>query len=345
MRRYEDIFEEMLSCYDIPPEKDSSEYIRVEMLAHQIFALSAELDRAEKSLFISTAEGEFLDRHALSLGIMRKNGGRAKGLIEFSVDMPLDYDLTIPMGSVVCQGDDISLQYETTQEKILEKGNLSVSVNAQALGDGRKYNCSIGKVLTAVFAPAAIDRVRSITHFSGGCEKESDFSLRKRLTERVSKVPTGANAQSYVNLALEDEEIMSAAVKVIDADRIGVYVYGNGCTVSENALERTALRLKEQRGLFTEISVINAQEENINLIVYINTDDEFEELSIRAETLITDYINALGVGESFYRAGLIAYLMDNLPINNVIIPSSVEDTVFQANQVAAVGEIRVMKED
>ena len=101
---YNEILERMtekfteLSGYE--PERASDIGIRLKLLAGELFALDSEIDWMKKQMFPNTASGEQLELHALQRGLTRRRGRKAVGEIAFRLEMPAEYDVIIPAGTI-----------------------------------------------------------------------------------------------------------------------------------------------------------------------------------------------------------------------------------------------------
>ena len=74
--------------------------IRLKVLAGEIFSAYTNLDWLQRQVFPQTAQGSQLDYHAQQRGIQRKSAVCSQGMLEFSREAALLYDVTIPEGTV-----------------------------------------------------------------------------------------------------------------------------------------------------------------------------------------------------------------------------------------------------
>ena len=88
--------------------------------------------------FISTSEGEWLDRRLEDLGMTRKLGSMAFGIITIGRDAASPIGISIPVGTVF--EADNGAQFATTELASLPVGGISVNVPARAVAKGSNAN-------------------------------------------------------------------------------------------------------------------------------------------------------------------------------------------------------------
>ena len=328
MRNYDEILNEMkekykeLSKVDVLEGSDID--IRLRVLAGELYALFARLDYIERQSFFATAEGEYLERHAMELGLERRKAAKARGEITFRLKEPLDYILNIPAGAVCAAGD--SLRFITTDACNIAPGMLSATAPCEAEEGGTEYNTAENTVTTIVSASSVIDSVNNSQMFTGGTDIESDEKLRERLIDFCSFIPSGANEEFYKNLIYSVGGISSVSVSSSDKGVVDIYVWGKGEAASESLISELTAVCNENKYIGTLINVQNAGIYEYSLFINVTPDACSIETARQA---IIDaaqvYFESLNIGDPVYKGTLGAYLLANTPIKNYSFPSALSD--------------------
>lgn len=159
-------------------------------LTHELFLW---LKYIEKQRFVTTADGEFLDRHGQQYAIARLAPSFSEGEVVF-VGTPTR---PIPAGLEIDRTDGV--RYTVTEAAIVSGlGSVTLKVRAQAAGKS-------GNAIAAT--PVSLLEVNDDLTSSGtvpaagiglGADEESDESLRQRILHRLQYPPHGGAAHDYV---------------------------------------------------------------------------------------------------------------------------------------------------
>lgn len=157
-----------------------------------MYELHQRLAFVERQKFASTAEGEWLDRHAFEIGLSRNPAAKATGTVTFTATGAL----TVAPGAVLARTDGV--QFVTTLGGTLTiAGTLSLPVVAVVAGKagvtaaGTPLSIVSNVVGTATIAVDASGLV-------GGADDEGDEDLRARILFRKRFPPHGGAAPDYV---------------------------------------------------------------------------------------------------------------------------------------------------
>lgn len=146
-----------------------------------------------KQRFISTADGEFLDRHGVVYGIARLAASYAKGKVSFTGTA----GITIPAGAEMQRAD--GLRYRTSTSALIDGlGNVILSVIA--LEPGSAGNAVAGTAVSLTAARTGVS-LAGVVHADGiglGADEEGDESYRARLLHHLRLPPHGGAAHDYV---------------------------------------------------------------------------------------------------------------------------------------------------
>lgn len=146
------------------------------------FELRYLIDEMGRTHFPQDAVGEFLDNCGEYFKCSRKPSTNSNGELLFYLDdgETKNYDIVIPIASIVSTDDEEGFEVETNMEVTLPAGQNSIPIPAQSIEDGEEYNISAGK-LTVL--NDEIDELLVINpkDFTGGTDAEDDDSYRERI--------------------------------------------------------------------------------------------------------------------------------------------------------------------
>lgn len=329
------------------PDDASDVGIRMKVLAGEVYSLCSAMDWLKTQTFAQTAQGEQLDLRAQERGLARKPPTAAEGFLTFGRTTPLWYSAGIPVGTVCSTTGDAPVRYVTTQETVLPQGELSVTVPAQAEQGGRSGNTQAGTITVMTTPPPAMESVANPAAFTGGEDSESDGELCARLMQSYAGVSNGMNASFYREFSLQYDGVYSVGVlpRENGAGTVGVYLGGKGGVPPQEVIAQVRKNLNELREINVAVSVAAAQTVPITVDVTIvpaeNVSvDEAKEACAQA---ITDYFNALSVGEPFLLAALGVLIYTTGKIRNYVFTSSVmADRKMNANQLAVCSNMNIM---
>lgn len=349
METYDAILERMVETYEEESGarvEDVSEIgLRLRVLAGELFRLETSLDWLERQAFPQTATGKQLDLHGDLQGVFRKPAEQAKGTVTFSRYLPLTFDLVVPQGTVCATSGEPVIQYETTQDGILEAGELTVDVPVKALEAGAAGNTAAGYVTTLVSAPTGIHYVSNQGAITGGREEEEDEAYRQRILDSLGHSPSGANGDYYRKIALEQEGI--TAVQVVPrssgAGTVTLYVWGEGAAPSASVLQELREKLESAREIGVNVTVQAATE--VPMTVHIQIEPEpsvdFAWAKEQVAQAITAYGETRQIGDPFYLTDVTKAALNAAPLAKVAYPSSMMDVDPMVGYRITVGTVQV----
>ncbi len=214
MKTVEEIYAEMLSCFGdrtgLEPREGCDLSARMYALAAQVCSLYIQADWVVRQAFPQTAEGEYLDRHALLRGLERKQAVAAQGVVRFHAGEEAASPREIPQGTV-CMTAGL-IRFETTRADVVEAGALTADVPVRALEPGAAGNIAAGAIVSMAVAPIGISWCTNPQPCAGGADGEGDGELRERVLDTFKRLPNGANAAFYQQGALSFDQVAAAAV-------------------------------------------------------------------------------------------------------------------------------------
>lgn len=303
MQSYDEILQSMTDKYTelsgITPFENSDIGIRLRVVAGEIYSSAVNLMWLKRQMFVSTAQGEYLDMHAKERGLLRREATPAFGEVTFSVSEALSENVSIPKGTIVATFGSL-LRFETTKDAVLFAGELSVTVSAKSIGTGREYNVLKGKISVMITPPAGIDLVENSEAFTGGCDAESDESLRERIQNSIRFPANSTNCAYYEALAEGVNGVSSASAVALGrgSGTVDVYIAGDGSVVSDETLTSVQRLLSKEREVNVDVLVKKAQPSPVDLYLEVILQEGygFDDVKDRCRKNISDFIAHRGVG-------------------------------------------------
>ena len=310
--------EEYTQLSGIVPQETSDIYVRLSVLAGEIFNTAVNMEWLKNQVFPSTATGEYLDRHAEERGLTRRQASYATGSVVFSLEQVAAYDMVIPAGTMVATDSLEPLCFETISEAVVYAGTYSAYADIKAVDKGSKWNVAQNRIKLIVTSVAGDFTVTNPDPCVSGAETESDESLRERVISSYKNTSNGTNCAYYEKIALEFPGVDSAAVvpRGRGAGTVDVYIACGGSDASEETVEEVQNKLSKLREVNVDVAVYNANSAVINLVLNLEVKDgyEFSEVSDECVRAIKEYIASRGVGGSVLltEAGECVYHIDGV---------------------------------
>lgn len=303
LQTYDEILKAMTDKYTelsgIVPAEASDIAIRLRVLAGELYSGAVNLQWLKRQMFSSTASGEYLDMHAEERGITRRKATVSYGKVTFSLGEPLAENVSIPKGTVLKAADSV-LRFETTQNSAIYAGDVSATVPVKSLGEGKKYNVGKGTVSVMVTPVTGVEKVTNTAAFTGGCDSESDESLRERIKQSLIFPLNSANCTYYKAVAESVEGVSSAGVvpRGRGAGTVDVYISADGSKASSATVSAVQELLETRREVNVDVLVKEATASVVNIYVSLKVLEGYDFDVVRNSCIeaITDYIDSRGVG-------------------------------------------------
>ena len=275
--------------------------VRLRVLSGELYSLEVYIEWLKRQMQSTSAEGEWLDYHAMHRGLERSKATKSSGEVVFSLDVQEVSDVVIPAGTVVCT-EDSQLCFETICEGVISRGETSISVPVIALEEGKAYNVKAECVNTFVTPVSLVKKVINPKAFEGGSDTEDDESLRKRVADSLSNASCATNSAYYRNTATSVDGVASACVvpKGRGAGTVDIYIAAQGAEVTDETLENVQSLLSAQREVNVDVLVKKAQAASVNYYLELDVKSgyEFEEVSERCKAALEDFVAKTPVGGS-----------------------------------------------
>lgn len=317
---------------------------RFQAVASELYSLSCYEDFVLKQAFPHTATGKYLDYHAQLRSKSRKEPLKARGVLTFSLNEPLENDVEIPAGTICSIKEQPFIQFETDENAVILAGECFVDVKATALGAGEKYNASVGTINAMVNPPISVDRVTNNCAFIGGVDAEGDEKLRRRILKSY-KVPQNGVTLNSISQSIESIDGVLDCVVYYDDGVYSAYVKTPDNTIDGNiyALVEDAFTIALL--LHYDVIIDSASPKDINLKVLCKSSNKNKaELDDMIKRSILDCFDSVGIGESMNVDRLIMCVAKIDDIDEVEIFSPEFEGGFiplQNNEFLKLGKLEV----
>ena len=185
-----------------------------EAFGREFAVLHQQMDGIYKSAFVDLASGTSLDHIAALFNIVRKDPRFASGEALFKRGTPAPGDILIPAGTVV--STDRGQNFETTDKRVLRRGQLSVTVPVRAQVEGSAGNVDAAAIKNVNRPIFGIDSVRNdaATVFAG--DRETDAELKQRVQGALERA--GKSTVDAIRYALieDNPEITEDNIQVAE---------------------------------------------------------------------------------------------------------------------------------
>ncbi len=303
MKTYDEIYKSMADKYTeltgIAPDENSDLGIRLRVLAGEIYSSEVNLGWLKRQMFFSTADGEYLDLHAVERGIERRKGSKAFGEVRFFCVQPAEADISIPKGTVVACPVSL-IRFETTADAVIVKGKNSVFVKARSVGEGRQFNVAEKAITVMVTPPSGVDGVINTEAFTGGCDEENDESLRARISASFRFPVNSTNCAYYKSVAESVKGVGSASVvpRARGAGTVDIYIASEGAKASDETVAEVQRIMEGYREVNVDVKVLSAEPSPVDVYISVKVADgyDFEEVKAKCSEELRERIALCGVG-------------------------------------------------
>ena len=317
--------------------------LRFRVFAAQLASLQAQADYVERQCFPQTAVGEALDTHALQRGLSRKPAASAAGTIRFFLNAPAQSDISVPEGTRCITAEEI--EFEVTESGTVYAGSTFCDVPARAVAPGKSGNVPENTVVFMELAPRGISACTNPTPFSGGCDAESDESLRARVLDSFYNTPNSGNAAYYRSIALSVDGVAAVSVQPRHRGRgtIDITVAGEDGTPAPEVLLLVSRRMNARREICVDVNVANPviQEVNMDIELTVNEDYDYAEAAAKVESAIRGYFTGRRLGKGVKRAEIGSLIFGIEGIDNYKINAPGHDLVATPPVLPVLNELNI----
>jgi uncharacterized phage protein gp47/JayE len=285
--------------------------------------------------FLDTSQGEWLDKRLNDLGMERKEGAKAYGLLTIGRASPSPISVSISAGTIF-QNDTGELQFTTQAEVILHIGSAAVDVAAEAAEVGAAYNLAADTVLKqSGIALSGIEWAK-IKLMGGGEDIESDAAFKNRVPEYFDSLSRGtAAAVSYAAATVNGVESVTLKENYPAKGWFTVYIDDGSGVANQTLLQSVRAILEDYRSFTVQYVVATAKltEFTAENQVAAKADVNTEAVKAEVQTAIVSYVNALKMGVPVYLADLIYLARGVAGVENVKILAPTSDAIPAVDQL------------
>ena len=344
---YYEILKRMDNTYyelsGVRPTDSSETQRRLKVLAGEIHGIYCELKKLRKDMFISSASGEALDKHASQRGLTRHRGLKAVGTILVRVDSPLEYDLVIPEGTVFSTADG-ELEYLSTEQSVIYQGTGSCFVSLEARNSGSRYNVPPSSVTTVVTFFSSGLNITNSSAFFGGSDDEGDEAIRNRIIEGCRNISNGLNPAFYLKLAESVDGIYSASLveNAGNNRNVNIYIAKKSCTADSASVNAVQTLMNDNRIPGVAINVYAASESSVDLSISFVIKNGYVVNTVKnnISEAVNEYFSEMKVGQGLSLKKLGAKIIS---LDGVVDYSfgNAQDTAASASVLLKKGTITV----
>jgi uncharacterized phage protein gp47/JayE len=224
-----------------------------------------------------------------------------------------------------------------------------ISLPAASEEVGAEGNVVAGTITILTNAPATLTDVINAAAFTGGSDPEDTEEYRQRLMQHLQNPSSG----SSLDMKMWAEEVPGVeTATVFPNDNLGTPVNGHvtvriagpgGSVPDSTVIANTLAALQEQDLATITVHVTTFTPVATNVTVDVTTSGSYtlSDVTLNVQNEITNYINALGVGETLMISGIIDAVFGLPGISDVIVTTPATNQTTTATQKRTPGTITV----
>ena len=347
MKEWTEIYEQMRGTFaqraGFVPSEGCDSAVRLYALAAELQSLLMQADWVLDQSFPQTAQGTYLDYHAETRGITRAAAEKAAGTLRFAAADKVTAACPIEKGTVCMTAEGV--RFETTEDAAIAVGNQWVDVPAQAVEAGAGGNVIAGTVTLLSAMPVGVVQCTNPTAFSGGCDAESDETLRGRVLASYQRLPNGANAAYYEQEAMRYPGV--AAAKAVGRARgigtVNVVIATHAGVPDAALLAAVETDLQKKREIAVDVEVKAPTEKTVNMSAELTAEQGWtmQEITDAATAALQAYFTGERLCEAVYTAKLanILYGVEGVKNCHLLTPSA--DVSVSATELPVLGTVTI----
>ena len=323
----------------------------LEVIAKVIADLYGLLKTVMQQSFVQTSTGSWLDLKVREMGISRKAAVKTQVYLTFSCKTPTAQNITIPAGTICKSHKDSGgndFRFITVEEAVLEVGQTSIQVIAEAELPGKAWNVGQDTITRIVTRVTGIHSVTNGTAYliREGSDSESDEQLRERAITKWETLGLGGTRGAYRNWALSVPGVIAASVLddfPFGPGTVGVVILGENGVPSAALINEVHQYIKARKPLTADVRIlapdIRSIALNIEVIRYASAVRETVDAGVREA--IDNYSNRLQLGEGLIIARLINEIMDAPGVYNLKVKAPAQDVNVSVDQFLVFDQITI----
>lgn len=308
------------------------------------------------SMFIDTAEDEWMELKAADFSKARKLESKTKGVVTLSRTED-GQPIRIAKGTVFKTSMDNNgeeLKYISTELTIMPSGTLTITVPVIAEAAGTKYNVAQNQITRCLINLEGID---DITNTQGWITKEGTNieeidNLRNRTKSSWAELATLPIAEKYKNICEAVEGVFFAEVDdqhPRGQGTVDVYITSSAGAASESLIADVETAVETIRGPYDNVAVMSTATvvQDVAVEIDMPNTESITGIESTATEVITELL-AIKAGKSLNtltHTDLIYYLKKSITAAKairIITPS--EDVTLSKSSILVVGNISIVVE-
>lgn len=310
------------------------------------------------NMFVSHAQGGWLDLKAADYSKIRKAAQKAQGYVTITrSEGTEDGDaVKIAKGHIFKTIKDINgeeLRFFALEAATLQKGAVSVDVLVEAEKAGSGYNVPQGQISRTLTYLGEVEISNGQDWITQeGSDTEEDDSLRARCLRAWSELAMVPLADTYINVCEAISGVLYATVNdqhPRGQGTVDVIITSEAGAASDDLLELCAAACEEIREPDTDVLVKSAEVviQDISITVTVSSSVSRDGIAERVQAAITDLLRLRGRREfhELTHADIIYKIKSEVSsVRNVTVTLPAEDLFLDSDQVILPGEISVTVE-
>lgn len=299
-----------------------------------------ELNRIADRAFVTTAEGEDLDRVGADYGIERRQDAAAIVYLDIEGN-----EFAVINQNVKAVYNNLVF---TVQEykKINSSGVASVKAKCETLGViGNVPANTITEFLTDY---AGLRTVNNPDPAYDGFDKEDDTIYRQRIMDYLANDSANCNKAQYEAWAREVTGVLKAVVKGAEdmgAGNVGVFISAIDATVSEELKQTVYNYINEKQFINATLIVNSLNYIDINVLANVILKEGYSNIDVMDEFKIKlkDYLNTVEKVVSYFKISEL--LFDCAGVEDVTeytVNGGIESIVLADTDFPVVGEVQIV---
>lgn len=274
VRSREELRNSMINAFemDIPVFEGTITYAIFSAVANAIAREYVIKDEEQKSVFVRSASGDFLDKRVEEFGYSRKLGSPSKGILKIE---GLPQEQNIPEETILkCENGMDFYILGTTYVKDEDEGVIEIEAYSTEIGFDRNIPAGLDFQTTEF----NYDRIYNPDAFKGGLDTETDDDLKARFFHTQKNKGNAGNENHYEEWAKEVVGVYNAKAtgEKEGAGTVELVVSDKNNTSDEELLNSVKQHVESQKPIGSKLFVKGMNELDINITAKIITDYDVE---------------------------------------------------------------------
>ena len=299
-----------------------------------------ELNRIADRAFVTTAEGEDLDRVGADYGIERRQDAAAIVYLDIEGD-----EFAVINQNVKAVYNNLIF---TVQEykKINSSGVARVKAKCETLGViGNVPANTITEFLTDY---AGLRTVNNPEPAYDGFDKEDDTIYRQRILDYLANDSANCNKAQYEAWAREVTGVLKAVVKGAEdmgAGNVGVFISAIDATVSEDLKQAVYDYINERQFINATLIVDSLNYIDIDIVANVILKEGYSNIDVMDEFKIKlkDYLNSVEKVVSYFKISELLFDCAGVEdVTDYTLNGEADSVTLQETDFAVVGEVQIV---